>query len=287
MVVEHKLVTASLAMALCIPVAGCGLRTPDMVISADPNATLKLVNGIMSHVEDELGCAINQLILDDKKTAEYNHTPRTYTWLDTGVAKVSLKLTADEKSTLGAGLTYNDFFTNAVSAIGKTIITTPRSFVFGANIGGSSDATRIDNSDYTILVADAFVKDKDYTPGAGRACTSNHEGLLTDSDLHIRDWLESRLAQYAVHPEVKQTVPDTLTTEITFILAYNGNVTPTWHLVPTSYNTGSSPFFNVGRTQTDDVIITVGTNETLARTAQNIQKQSSGFKTALTPAGAD
>ena len=257
-----------------------------MEISGDPNATLKVVNEIMSHVEDELGCAINQLIEEDKLDAESAHVPRAYSWLDKSTAKISLKLTVDEKSTLNAGLSYSDPFTNALSTIGKTVISTPRSFVFGANIGGSSDATRIDNSDYTFSVADAFVKDKDYDPTNGRACKAlaQYDGVLFKSDLHIRDWLESRLAQFELHPEAKQAVPDTLTTDITFVVMYNANVTPTWHLVPVSYNTGGSAFFNAARTRTDDVIVTIGSTKDQVTTAQNIQKQNSGFSTAITTA---
>jgi hypothetical protein len=283
---QLKLINVSFAVVLCVSTAGCGLRTPDMEISSDQNATLKVVNNIMSHVEDELGCAINQLIKEDKLDAESAHVPRAYPWLDKSTAQISLKLTVDEKSTLNAGLSYSDFFTNSISTIGKTIITTPRSFAFGANIGGSSDATRIDNSDYTFSVADAFVKDKDYEPTNGRACeaSAKYDGVLFNSQLHIRDWLESRLAQFELHPEAKQAVPDTLTTDITFVVMYSGNITPTWHLVPVSYNTGGSPFFNAARTRTDDVIISIGSNKDKVTTAQNIQKQNSGFSTAITTA---
>jgi hypothetical protein len=226
-----------------------------------------------------LGCAINQLIKEDKLDAESARVPRAYPWLDKSTAQISLKLTVDEKSTLNAGLNYSDFFTNSIYTIGKTIITTPRSFVFGANIGGSSDATRIDNSDYTFSVADAFVKDRDYDPVNGRACEAlaKYGFVLFNSNLHIRDRLESRLAQFELHPEAKQVVPDTLTTDITFVVVYSGNITPTWHLVTVSYNTGGSPLFNAARTRTDDVIISIGSNKDKVTTAQNIQKQFPDF----------
>jgi hypothetical protein len=240
MELSSKWTNIGTALLLCLPTAGCGLRTPDMVVLGDTHATSDLVLKIMNHVEDELGCAIVAMIKFDKNNAIDG---RAFPWLDRSVAKIALKLTVDEKSTLNAGLNYTDFFTNAVSTIGKTVITTQRSFMLGANIGGSSDATRIDNSDYSFSVADAFVKDKDYSE-TGEHCTAPHDGVLMDSDLHINDWLDSRLRQYILHPEAKRTAPNTLTTEITFVVAYNGNVTPNWHLVPTSFNTGTSPFFN-------------------------------------------
>ena len=54
------------------------------------------------------------------------------------------------------------------------------------------------------------------------------------------------------------TKPDTVSIEIKFIIVSNGNVTPTWHLVRVAANTGSTPFFGVGRTRNHDVIITIG-----------------------------
>jgi hypothetical protein len=278
----YKLTNAAFVIAVSLSITGCGLKTPDMQLTGEP-ITSDLVNDILSHVEDELGCAINGLIEDDMLRVHSLHTSRAYAWLDKATAKISLKLTVDEKSTINAGLSYSDFYTNAISTIGKTIISTPRSFVLGASAGGSSDATRIDNSDYTLSVGNVFVRDSAYYPG-GQVCKTLHDGFGMDSDLHIKDWLRSRLEQYALHPEIKQNEPDTLTTDITFIFAYNGNVTPTWHLVPTSYNTGGSSFFNAARTRTNDLIITIGATKDLAATAQNIQKQNSGTSTAITTA---
>jgi hypothetical protein len=52
--------------------------------------------------------------------------------------------------------------------------------------------------------------------------------------------------------------PDTVSIEIKFIIVSSGNVTPTWHLVRVSANTGTAPLFGVGRTRTHDLIITIG-----------------------------
>ena len=272
-------------IVICAPLAGCGLKTPEMQLSGEPKASVDYVNEILNHIEDELGCTINQLIEDDRNAAAKNHEARAYPWLDTATTKIALKLTVDEKSSANGGLNYSDFLTSTMTTIGKTVITTPRSFVFGANAGGSSDATRIDNSDYTFSVAEAFVKGTSrFDPQNGAACKrlSQYDGIWMNSDLHIKDWLYSRLAQFELHPEANsRAVPDTLTTDITFIIAYNANAVPIWHLVPTSYNTGGSNLFSVARTRTDDVIITIGATKDLATTAQNIQKQNSGTSTAI------
>ncbi|KWV48472.1 hypothetical protein AS156_18535 [Bradyrhizobium macuxiense] len=51
---------------------------------------------------------------------------------------------------------------------------------------------------------------------------------------------------------------DTVSLEIKFIIVTSGSITPTWKLVRFSANSGSSPFFNTGRTRTHDLIITIG-----------------------------
>jgi hypothetical protein len=51
--------------------------------------------------------------------------------------------------------------------------------------------------------------------------------------------------------------PESISLELKFVIVTSGNVTPTWKLVKVS-NSGSSPFFNTGRTRTHDLIITIG-----------------------------
>jgi hypothetical protein len=54
--------------------------------------------------------------------------------------------------------------------------------------------------------------------------------------------------------------PESISIEIKFVIVTSGNVTPTWKLVNVSANTGSAPFFNIGRTRTHDLIVTIGPN---------------------------
>jgi hypothetical protein len=270
-----------IAAALSLGGTGCGITTPEMVISSDPQASANLVLAIVGHVESELGCAIRDIIEFDRINAT-KPTDRAYAWLDSATAKMSLKLTADEKTSFNPGALVTEPFANAINTFpGKAAVTSPQSFTFAANAGISSEATRIDNSDYSFSVKDVFVKDPDFDPKNGIHCSTPYTGLLTDSDLHIKDWLDSRMRAYVIHPEIKRRAPQTLTTEITFIVAGSGNVTPTWKLIPTSFNTASATFFGLGRTQTDDIIITISATDALATTAQNIAKTTSGFSTAL------
>jgi hypothetical protein len=265
------------SVGLSLVVSGCGITTPKMALSSDPQATSDIVLRVVNHVDSELGCAINDLIAFDRLNAT---SGRAFPWLDDATVKVSLKLTADEKSSVNPSAVVTEPLNNAVATFGQTVVTNGQSFTLPINLGGSSEATRIDNSDYSFSVKDVFLANPLYEP-KGVHCATPYDGLLVDSDLHIKDWLDSRLRIYVTQPDVKKAAPDTLTTEITFIVAASGNATPTWRLIPVSYNAGSSPFFETGRTQTDDVIITISATKEKAEAAQNIAKTTSGFSTAL------
>lgn len=51
---------------------------------------------------------------------------------------------------------------------------------------------------------------------------------------------------------------DVLTYEIKFIMVSNGNITPTWKLVNVTASSGNLPLLNLGRTRTNDLILTFG-----------------------------
>ena len=125
---------------------------------------------------------------------------------------------------------------------------------------------------------------------ASGALTSDVSGLQHDGYTHeeISKYFNQGIAPSALHQykaegyepaEIKKIVgakyqgsgskqaagggsntPDTISIEIKFIIVSNGNVTPTWKLLRVSANTGSAPLFNLGRTRTHDVIITIGPN---------------------------
>jgi hypothetical protein len=117
--------------------------------------------------------------------------------------------------------------------------------------------------------------------------------FIVESDLRIKEWLVGAMmvdnalpsdpvpAQLGGQPDAaglkngrqsatgsKNVTPkkdtnvtptkDTVSLEIKFIIVTSGNVTPTWKLVRISANSGSTPFFNTGRTRTHDLIITIG-----------------------------
>jgi hypothetical protein len=246
-----------------------------MVISGTPDATMTLVNSIVGHVKAELGCAVIRVIKYANDDSKQNHTKRAYQWLDAATVKMSLILTADDSSSISPNAVITQPFANAVNTFpGKASVSTAQSFSFGFGGGLSADANRKDTSDYSISVKDTFVDNTImYTPGEDHPnhC-KDYNGYLTDSDLQLYDWLNSRLFPLINNADLKDTPPQTLQTDITFTVTGSGNATPTWKLIPTSVNT-TAPFFTASRKDTDEIIITISATAAEAATQQNIAKQ--------------
>jgi hypothetical protein len=84
---------------------------------------------------------------------------------------------------------------------------------------------------------------------------SNQNGILIENDLKLREWLYAVMLpaypQGGIVPdysgslasEAKASKKDVISHEVTFVILYNGNVTPSWKLVNVSVNQGSTPFF--------------------------------------------
>lgn len=273
----------SLASAsLCL--AGCGANVPDMAApGGEPHATAFLVNKIVDHVKSELGCAVVKVIDYDKDNAA-SKTKRALAWLDSWSGKMSLKLIVDEKTTITPGVSLTHLYSNAVNIVGKSTITTPQSFVFGFGGQFSSDATRTDQSDYSFNIKKDFLDNPKYAKGSPTC--SSYTGFLTDGDLKLYDVLDSRTFPYEIPGNVDDTPPSTLQTEISFIVAGSGNITPTWKFVAVSGNT-ANPLLNSGRISTDDILITFGPSTPNGKpsqaleTAHDIGKQTSGFSAAV------
>ena len=99
---------------------------------------------------------------------------------------------------------------------------------------------------------------------------SNQNGILIENDLKLREWLYAVMLpafpQGGIVPdysgslasEAKASKKDVITHEVTFVILYNGNVTPSWKLVNVSVNQGSMPFLSAQRSRTQDLLISMG-----------------------------
>jgi hypothetical protein len=120
---------------------------------------------------------------------------------------------------------------------------------------------------------------------------SNRGGVLIEGDIKFREWLYMMLrpafvrggvVDYAtaLKNEIKVAKKDALQDQITFVMQYNGNVTPSWKLVKVSANP-SGTFFNAQRTRTQDLTITMGPAPDDAKAAALQKAQNDALAAAI------
>jgi hypothetical protein len=117
-------------------------------------------------------------------------------------------------------------------------------------------------------------------------------GVLIEGDLKIREWVVMTLRTAFVdggvtgdfakdlQNEIKVAKKDVLQNQITFVVSYSGNVTPTWKLVRVSANQ-SGNFFNAQRTRTQDLVVTLGPAPNDAQVAAVQQQQNQDLAAAI------
>jgi hypothetical protein len=198
--------------------------------------------------------------------------------------------------------------TDVVSGHAFPFLSTPQSYSLGLGGTLSSAATRIDkfNAFWSVAklrepklkggmcdgAANIFIKENSNE----RPSSSS---LLIQSDLGLKEWLAGALmTEESIYSDVmpkggssdkggKSGAGSTgtfnseeISIDIKFIIVSNGNVTPTWHLVRVSANTGNSPLFNTGRTRTHDLLITFAPKENSPLHLAGLNAQA--FSSALT-----
>jgi hypothetical protein len=298
------------AVALAGSLAGCGTFVPDFGEFYDTVPPSKLIDAIVSHVHCEVKSQVQFIILDDYELASQIHPGtgkklgRRLNWLDDWAAQVTLTLTVNEKTTLSPGVTLNTILPNAVTTFPNGNVTSPQSVNVSFGVGGSADATRkavvswyIDFRDFTKdkakLAQARLVRDRLYaearaagSPVIASLC-NDRNGVLIEGDIKFREWLYMMVTPAFVQDgvtgdfvqnlknEIKVGKKDVLQDQITFVMQYNGNVTPSWKLLRVSANP-SGTFFNAQRTRTQDLVITLGPapNDVKAAAVQKAQNEA-------------
>lgn len=239
------------AIPVTLGLGGClGLGVPVMEEFYEPQEDQKfLENIIISHVKCELRQGL-ELVNRDPLFNGYR-----VDWLNDYGAKISLKITADEKSSLNPTLSVTDFFQNAVIRFPVNgNVTSGQSYTTGLGGSLSANVTRAESVaftyDFKTLRKEINVVDK----------CPNTDGFQINSDLKIADFIRNKV--------FLAKVPDTtyagrsgspfnvFNYEATFVSSYGGSVTPTWKFI--RLGASGSPFFNAGRTKTHYLNITLG-----------------------------
>jgi hypothetical protein len=245
------------AAALVSGLAGCGLYTPEkdpfVANGTNPDDTTVQGNyesGIAFHVQ----CEVTQGLA---AAWDAFHLP----WLKTWGTTVTQTITVEDQSGLSPGITSVTPLRNVVFpfATGGNFVAAQS---FSASIGAtaSANALRTETIQYTFRNSDLF---KYIDP---KTCNTYAGKVLIDGDLKIKEFIMDKATIAALGNDtlfgngpsaIKRPVFNTLTEEITFVAAYGGSATPTWHLARFTANTASNLLIGE-RTNTNDLIITLG-----------------------------
>ena len=166
-------------------------------------------------------------------------------------------------------------YPNVVKAFGTGAVTVGQTGSLGLAGQFSSDATRKITVAFGMNLHDYLTG-----PRARKLAVAAQEGArcskpgdaFIDGDLKFKDTLETALvpasnsdrdiysADYMKELKTaeKANKKDVISHEVSFVVIYGVNVTPTIKLIDVSANQGTTPFLGAQRTNTQDVTITMG-----------------------------
>ena len=173
----------SLFFSLALPVvllSGCGTTVPG--IQEFPGDSVEgqsfLVRAIVHSVHCEIRNAVNYVIEQDKSVAKLNRGVRSAAWFEKWGVQVGLTLQVEEKTTVSPN--FVSFPPSPVTSI----------FSLAGGVTASSDALRIDKLNFYYNVME-LKKQGSCVPRDNTDAPSG--SLLIQSDLKLKEWLESAL----------------------------------------------------------------------------------------------
>jgi hypothetical protein len=249
---------AFIALAISGAVAACGLYTPDKdPFTSDapvgPGERYKVSrqgsyeSGLVDHVTCEISRGLDEA---------HHQWPKIPRLVDDWGTAVTLSTTVEDQTGLSPGLTFMQPLRNVVfpfSTGGN--VTAAQSISFSVGGTASVNALRTETIQYTFKNNDAIMYSK---------CGNTGSGVLIDGDLKIKEFIFDKVQIAAAGNGLwdvgskTQTLPyNAWTEEITFVAAYGGAATPTWHLARVSANASSNLIVSE-RTNSNDLVITLG-----------------------------
>lgn len=237
--------------AVAIALGGCGLFAPEMQAFWETKDLEKRFENI---IVNNVKCEIRNGVYEARRLLQA-HTPfpgNDISWLEQQGALVTLKLAVDEKSALNPGISYSD--------------KPPLPFSLGVGSANSADATRTEIVAFTYSFHD-LLHERGVEKYLGTPC-DHEDGVLIQSDLKIREFIVNKVFLAKVPGSVViedvpggRTVPNnpfsTFSYEMTFVVSYGVNGTPTWKFTRITVNPSSS-FFSTSQQRTQDLTISIG-----------------------------
>lgn len=231
--------------------SSCGASIPDMVVLAPPMQEAFEEIELIQLIKCELHFGVQDVLDQYSKPGNTGHGVE---WLRDWEAKLSLKITVDEKSALSPGVTYKEPMRNALTHFGTIV---PQSFTASVGLQVSSQATRTETIGFSYKFADLLAEGR-LQPDS---CKKQIKNKVVVSDLKIADFIANK-AYIANHTDTvinnRVELPySTFSDDITFVITYGGNVTPVWTLLHVTASS-NSPLYNAVRTKTHNLSITLG-----------------------------
>jgi hypothetical protein len=243
-------------------IGGCGLQTPDLQSPISKEADLHItMDHIINEVKCELTHGILRAIARDDLDSEHNKTPPTLGFIENWSALSTLTLTSEEMSSFNPSLSYTDILSNDIRKFPNGNVTTSRAFSLGAGVSVSADGTRTGKVNFFYVFRDFLANPNAAGIDLTKSC-EHQSNYLLESHLKLDDWIEQALYPPITKANLTPTgynQPTSLIShEVTFVIKASGSITPSWKLVPVSFNTGVLPFIQANRNQTNDLLITLG-----------------------------
>jgi len=240
-----------LLISVSLAVAGCtgGLTTPELRDFFDAEPTQEAdENLILNEIRCEIRTGVENALYDKRFNPPTSTTGKSPDWLLKWGAKVSYVLTGDDKASLNPGVSWENPFRKMNTFV---------SLAFG--VQSSAESTRKETGAVTYAFSD-LLKQQPCNPP---------KGILIHSDLKIPEFISDKVFITRV-PGTVPTAPRTIDTstpqilnaaseEITFVVIYGGNFTPSWKFVRISVNPSmGTPLLSGTRTKTQYASITLG-----------------------------
>jgi hypothetical protein len=258
-----------ISLVLATALGGCGLTTPDKHLFVDDKVPAKNLSPEGIHENEVIGhirCEIANGVYKAKELGVAWFSPFPKKTVDAFAPKpakpvnlgwgalVTLKLQVQDQSGLNPGVSLTKPLENAIFKFPSGgNVTSPQSFSLGLGLTAGATATRVETISFTYVFSDIISEKGD--------CKKLETGLMIESDLKIEQFITDK-ATIAVTGEAasgNRNFPpySAFQDDITFVISYGGNATPTWKLASVTANS-TSPAITAARTSTDEVIITLG-----------------------------
>jgi hypothetical protein len=248
--IKGKISPGFLALVILGALAACGLYTPDKdPFSSDaptpPNYIQTRQGNYEDGLVDHVVCEITQGLIEARKL-------QRIPFFESGWGtSVTLTITVEDQTGLSPGISLIKPLPNIIfpfSTGGN--VTSAQSF--SLNVGGTAsvNALRTETIQFTVKNEDLI----------NYPCDIKRSGILIDGDLKIKEFIYDKALVVRQGNGLWRGnyIPyNTWTEEITFVSAYGGTATPTWHLARIAAN-ASANLFTAQRTNTNDLIITLG-----------------------------